>query len=342
MKTDIFDFFVPDNLIAQKPSEKRSDSRLLVYDRKLDKITDSYTKNISDFLDDNYFLVFNNSRVIPARIQVKKKENDREGEILVLKIVDEKTIEIITDKAKKYKTGTIIIMPCGNQVVVTEDVDELVKVVKSEKQLFTIDYFEKYGNVPLPPYIKGGIASEVDKERYQTVYKKYYGSAAAPTAGLHFDDRIFTSLKLKNIDHAFVSLHVGLGTFQPIYSSEIEDHKIHTEEYLIEPDEADKINNAIQNNKKIIPVGTTSLRTLETAFSNGKIISGTGKSGIYIYPPYNFKVASGLFTNFHTPKSSLAVLVSAMVGVEKLLSIYQYAVKNGYRFFSYGDAMLIL
>jgi S-adenosylmethionine:tRNA ribosyltransferase-isomerase len=342
MKTDMFDFFIPENLIAQFPVKNRSDSRMLVYFRDKDVIIDSYTKNITDFLDTRHFLVFNNSRVIPARMKIKKKENNVNGEILVLKIIDENTLEIITDRSKKYKSGTALILPDGSISHIKKDTDDIVKILFSENKIFTIEYFEKYGHVPLPPYIKKGEADDEDKSRYQTIYKKDYGSSAAPTAGLHFDDSLFLSLKKSNIDHAFLSLHVGLGTFQPIYAENIEDHKIHTEEYFIGTNDADKINDAIKNDKIIIPVGTTSLRTLETAFDNGFVKDGSGKSDIYIYPPYQFKIAKGLFTNFHTPRSSLAVLVSSMIGIDKISEIYKYAVKKEYRFFSYGDSMLIL
>ena len=342
MKTDIFDFYIPEHLIAQKPVAKRSDSRLLVYHKDRDMLTESFTKNVGDFLSEEYFLVFNNSRVIPARFRIIKKDNGREGEFLVLKITDRHKIDVLTDRSKKYKEGSIVILPDGSEGTISESKDDLVKTVCTEKDIFSHEYFEKYGSVPLPPYIKKGIADNYDRERYQTVYTKYYGSAAAPTAGLHFDDSIFNSLEQKKISHAFVSLHVGLGTFQPIYADEIEDHKIHEEEYFIEEAEAKKINAALDNGKKIIPVGTTSLRTLETAFEEGIIKAGKGASSLYIRPSYEFKIASGLFTNFHTPRSSLAVLVSAMIGTEKLLEIYKYAVEKEYRFFSYGDAMLII
>ncbi|OHD27227.1 MAG: tRNA preQ1(34) S-adenosylmethionine ribosyltransferase-isomerase QueA [Spirochaetes bacterium GWC1_27_15] len=342
MKTDLFDFEVPEELIAQSPLENRSDSRLLVYYRKKDLIIDSFTKDISSFLNNDYFLVFNNSKVIPARLKIIKKENSRDGEILILKIIDDFTIEVITDKSKKYKLSTEIILPDGSICFVEKDIDQFVKIIKSKTPIFTLNYLEKYGSVPLPPYIKGGNADNYDKERYQTIYSQYYGSAAAPTAGLHFDQNIFSSLDNKQISYSFVCLNVGLGTFQPIYTNNIEEHKIHTEEYFIDNSNAQKINEAIRNKKNIIPVGTTSLRTLESAYKEGSILEGFGKTNLYIYPPYDFKIASGLFTNFHTPKSSLLVLVSSMVGVDKLFEIYKYAIQKKYRFFSYGDAMLII
>ena len=340
MKTEVFDFYVPDELIAQVPTKNRSDSRLLVYYRDKDLIKDSYTKDIPDFLSENDFLVFNNSKVIPARIFVNKKETGRTGEILILKIIDEYCVEVITDRSRKYPVGSFIVLPDEKAAEVIEERDDGVKVLKTEEPIFNIEYIETCGNIPLPPYIRKAPDKE-DRARYQTVYSKSYGSAAAPTAGLHFDEDLFVLLSEKKIDHAFVSLHVGLGTFQPIYSQNIEDHKIHKEEYFINEREANKINEAIKDGKRIIPVGTTSLRTLESAFDN-EIKWGESFSELYIYPSYQFKVTGGLITNFHTPKSSLAVLVSALVGVDKLLEIYKYAVDKKYRFFSYGDAMLIL
>lgn len=342
MLTNDFDFKIPEYLIAQKPIKKRSDSRLLVYNKGSGNIIDSFIKDITDYLSPDHLLVFNNSKVIPARFIINKKDNNREGEILILKIVDTNKVEIITDKAKKYPLGTQIILPSSKSAVIKKEINEAgVKELVSEENIFTAEYIEKYGLVPLPPYIRKKPDKE-DKKRYQTIYGKYYGSSAAPTAGLHFDNKIFEKLEEKNIDHAYVSLHVGLGTFQPIYSKNIEDHKIHKEEYFIERSNAKKINNAILNNKKIIPVGTTSLRTLETAYNGKKIKPGPGASELYIYPDYDFKITDGLITNFHTPRSSLAVLVSSLIGLEEFHRVYEYAVKNEYRFFSYGDAMLVL
>jgi S-adenosylmethionine:tRNA ribosyltransferase-isomerase len=245
------------------------------------------------------------------------------------------------NNAKKYSTGTELLFPGNKFAFIEKSLENGIKIIKTTDSFFNIDYLEKFGNLPLPPYLKKN-PGKLDKKRYQTTFSIHHGSSAAPTAGLHFDKKIFKSLDKKNIQYAYVTLHVSLGTFQPIYTENIEEHKIHTEEYFIDKVQAYNINSAIKNNKKIIPVGTTSLRTLETAFINNKIKDGKGESSLYIYPSYKFKVANGLITNFHTPRSSLAVLVSAMIGVEKLLEIYQYAVKKEYRFFSYGDAMLIV
>ncbi len=343
MNTDIYDFYIPEHLIAKNPTERRSDSRLLVYYRDSGKIVDSHTREVADFLDDSYFLVFNNSRVIPARLNVTKIDTNVDGEFLCLKLVDSKTLHVMTDRARKYKVGAKVRMPDGTIVTVTQDIDNITKEVAAETDIFSYEYFERWGTMPLPPYMHK-MATDADKERYQTVYSQIYGSAAAPTAGLHFDDRIFNSLAAKNIEHAFVSLHVGLGTFMPIYADKIEEHIIHKEEYIITEENAALINNAISAGKKILAVGTTSLRTLETVGdSNHKSVrAGRGVSDIYIYPPYTLRTADCLFTNFHTPKSSLAVLVSALIGVDELLRVYKYAVDQEYRFFSYGDAMLIL
>lgn len=341
MNINEFDFNIPEELIAQNPADVRSESKLLVYYREKDRIVDSKTANIADFLDPDYFMIFNNSRVIPARVPIRKYDNDRIGELLLIKIIDKYTIEVITDKTKKYRIGCKIILPDNSIVYVDKNLNDGVKIIKSENPIFSIEYFNNYGNVPLPPYIKKQ-PDEYDKIRYQTTFGKDYGSSAAPTAGLHFDERIFNSLDSKKIEHTCVSLHVGLGTFQPIYTDNILEHKIHSERISVSKESADKINNAISNNKKILPVGTTSLRTIESAYSNGKIIPCDMDTDLYIYPSYKFKVTDAIFTNFHTPKSSLFILISAFVGTNKLKEIYKYAVDNKYRFFSYGDAMLIL
>ncbi len=341
MKTDDFDFELPDELIAQKPADIRSDARLLVYSRNTGMIIDSNVLHITDFIDDSYHLVFNNSKVIPCRMKIKKADSNREGELLVLKIIDSTTIHSLTDSNKKYKTGQRIVLPDGTIAIIKANIDDISKVIVSEKPVFNVDFFNTYGSIPLPPYIKK-IPDSTDNERYQTTFSKKYGSAAAPTAGLHFDDKIFNILHDKKIDVSFVSLHVGLGTFQPIYSDTIENHQIHEEEYEIDKEEAFALNQAILNKKKIIPIGTTSLRTIESAYTNKGIFPGVQKTKLYITPGYQLKISSGLFTNFHTPKSSLAVLVASIIGYDNFIRIYKHAIENKYRFFSYGDAMLIL
>jgi S-adenosylmethionine:tRNA ribosyltransferase-isomerase len=341
MKTDLYDFPIPDELIAQKPSDRRSDSRLLVYRREDGSITDTFVRNITDHLDKNHLLVFNNSRVRPARIQVSKKSNGRPGELLVLEVENESRCRVVTDKNRKYPPGTEVVLPDGSTAIVSLSDEKHVLIISTTSPLFTGEWFEDNGLIPLPPYIRKS-ADEADRERYQTIYADVTGSAAAPTAGLHFDQQLFNKMDEQQIERAFVSLHVGLGTFQPVYAEHLENHEIHREEYSIDKVQAESINSAISAGKKVIPVGTTSMRTLESAWNGAVIVHGKNSTRLFIYPPYSFKVCRGLFTNFHTPRSSLLMLVSALTGIDELRRIYDHAVKQRYRFFSYGDAMLVL
>lgn len=345
MQTEDYNFEVPEHLIAQHPAEHRSDSRMLVYHRDGKKIEDRMFKDLPEIINSKYHLVFNNSRVICSRLVVTKESTGHKGELLILKLEDENHALALTDKSKKYKTGEKIILPGGNDkritCVVEEEIDSLKKRLYCEEPVFTVEYLNKYGTIPLPPYIKKDV-DDNDKIRYQTIYSKPYGSAAAPTAGLHFDNEIFSRLKNAGVNHTYVTLHVGLGTFQPIYSDTIEGHKIHQEEYEITEDEARELNDAVAAGKILLPVGTTSLRTIESNFNDGKFSAGHFATQLYITPGYKLKAAGALFTNFHTPKSSLAVLVSAITGYEEFREIYKHAVENEYRFFSYGDCMLIL
>lgn len=345
MQTEDYNFEVPEHLIAQHPAEHRSDSRMLVYHRDGKKIEDRMFKDLPEIINSKYHLVFNNSRVICSRLAVTKESTGHKGELLILKLEDENHALALTDKSKKYKTGEKIILPGGNDkritCVVEEEIDSLKKRLYCEEPVFTVEYLNKYGTIPLPPYIKKDV-DDNDKIRYQTIYSKPYGSAAAPTAGLHFDNEIFSRLKNAGVNHTYVTLHVGLGTFQPIYSDTIEGHKIHQEEYEITEDEARELNDAVAAGKILLPVGTTSLRTIESNFNDGKFSAGHFATQLYITPGYKLKAAGALFTNFHTPKSSLAVLVSAITGYEEFREIYKHAVENEYRFFSYGDCMLIL
>lgn len=345
MRTEDYNFEVPEHLVAQHPAEHRSDSRMLVYYRDSKKIEDRMFRELPELLNDKYHLVFNNSRVISSRIAVTKESTGHKGELLILKLEDANHAIALTDKSKKYKTGEKIVLPTeeGKHLVcvVEEEIDSLKKRLYCEEPVFTVEYLNKYGTIPLPPYIKKDV-DEDDKIRYQTIYSKPYGSAAAPTAGLHFDEEVFSQLKKKGVNHTYVTLHVGLGTFQPIYSDTIEGHQIHQEEYEITKDEECELNDAIAAGKILLPVGTTSLRTIESNFENGKFNAGQFATRLYITPGYKLKAAGALFTNFHTPKSSLAVLVSAITGYDEFIRIYNHAVKQEYRFFSYGDCMLIL
>ena len=344
MQTEDYNFEVPEHLIAQHPAAHRSDSKMLVYYRDSKKIEDRMFKDLPEILDNKYHLVFNNSRVISSRLAVVKESTGHKGELLILKLEDANHVVALTDKSKKYKKGERIILPCDDKklvCVVEEEIDTLKKRLYCEDAIFTVEYLNKYGTIPLPPYIKKDVDDD-DKIRYQTIYSKPYGSAAAPTAGLHFDEKVFSELQAKGVNHTYVTLHVGLGTFQPIYSDTIEAHQIHQEEYEISENEARELNEALSSGKILLPVGTTSLRTIESNFDNGSFKSGHFATRLYITPGYELKVAGALFTNFHTPKSSLAVLVSAITGYDEFKRIYNHAIKEEYRFFSYGDCMLIL
>ena len=344
MQTEDYNFEVPEHLIAQHPAAHRSDSKMLVYYRDSKKIEDRMFKDLPEILDNKYHLVFNNSRVISSRLAVVKESTGHKGELLILKLEDANHAVALTDKSKKYKKGERIIFPCDDKklvCVVEEEIDTLKKRLYCEDAIFTVEYLNKYGTIPLPPYIKKDVDDD-DKIRYQTIYSKPYGSAAAPTAGLHFDEKVFSELQAKGVNHTYVTLHVGLGTFQPIYSDTIEAHQIHQEEYEISENEARELNEALSSGKILLPVGTTSLRTIESNFDNGSFKSGHFATRLYITPGYELKAAGALFTNFHTPKSSLAVLVSAITGYDEFKRIYNHAIKEEYRFFSYGDCMLIL
>ena len=344
MQTEDYNFEVPEHLIAQHPAAHRSDSKMLVYYRDSKKIEDRMFKDLPEILDNKYHLVFNNSRVISSRLAVVKESTGHKGELLILKLEDANHAVALTDKSKKYKKGERIILPCDDKklvCVVEEEIDTLKKRLYCEDAIFTVEYLNKYGTIPLPPYIKKDVDDD-DKIRYQTIYSKPYGSAAAPTAGLHFDEKVFSELQAKGVNHTYVTLHVGLGTFQPIYSDTIEAHQIHQEEYEISENEALELNEALSSGKILLPVGTTSLRTIESNFDNGSFKSGHFATRLYITPGYELKAAGALFTNFHTPKSSLAVLVSAITGYDEFKRIYNHAIKEEYRFFSYGDCMLIL
>ena len=344
MQTEDYNFEVPEHLIAQHPAAHRSDSKMLVYYRDSKKIEDRMFKDLPEILDNKYHLVFNNSRVISSRLAVVKESTGHKGELLILKLEDANHAVALTDKSKKYKKGERIILPCDDKklvCVVEEEIDTLKKRLYCEDAIFTVEYLNKYGTIPLPPYIKKDVDDD-DKIRYQTIYSKPYGSAAAPTAGLHFDEKVFSELQAKGVNHTYVTLHVGLGTFQPIYSDTIEAHQIHQEEYEISENEARELNEALSSGKILLPVGTTSLRTIESNFDNGSFKSGHFATRLYITPGYELKAAGALFTNFHTPKSSLAVLVSAITGYDEFKRIYNHSIKEEYRFFSYGDCMLIL
>jgi S-adenosylmethionine:tRNA ribosyltransferase-isomerase len=338
MRTDDFDYFLPEELIAQTPLLKRETSRLLVLDKKSGTYEDKHFYDIIDYLNPGDILVRNNTKVIPARIFGTKKDTGAHVEVLILKELDS-AHECLVGNARVVKVGTEIIFSDKLKATCLEVKDEGIRILKFEAKGIFLEVLEEIGNMPLPPYIKEKLE---DKNRYQTVYAKFNGSAAAPTAGLHFTDDLFTKLKEKGIEVLDVTLHVGLGTFRPVKVDDVKNHVMHKEEYFMSAEVAEKLNNAKQDGKRIIAVGTTSTRVLETVMNKyGKFKECHEESDIFIYPGYEFKAITSLITNFHLPKSTLIMLVSALAGKENIMEAYKHAVEEQYRFFSFGDAMFI-
>ncbi len=335
-----FNFDLPEELIAQDPLEDRSSSRLLVLNKETGETQHKVFKDIIDYLQPGDCLVINNTKVIPARLIGEKEGTGAKVEILLLKRQENDIWEALVKPGKKAKIGSKIIF--GGGILK----GEIVKIVEEGNRLVQFHYegifeeiLDKLGQMPLPPYITHQLE---DKNRYQTVYAKYEGSAAAPTAGLHFTKELLEQITEKGIVIANVTLHVGLGTFRPVKEENILEHHMHSEFYQIEEEEADKINQAKKIGGRIVCVGTTSCRTVESAADdNGFVKAGSGDTEIFIYPGYRFKVLDALITNFHLPESTLIMLVSALAGRENTLNAYETAVKERYRFFSFGDAMFI-
>lgn len=335
-----FDYDLPEELIAQDPLEDRSSSRLMVLDKKTGEVSHHVFKEIVKYLRPGDCLVLNNTKVIPARLFGVKEGTMAKIEILLLKRRQNDVWETLVKPGKKAKPGTKIIF--GDGLLIGEVID----VVDDGNRLIQFSYegifeeiLDKLGQMPLPPYITHQLK---DKNRYQTVYAKYDGSAAAPTAGLHFTKELLQQVKDKGVDIAEVTLHVGLGTFRPVKVDNVLDHHMHSEFYMVSQEAADKINNAKKNGGRIISVGTTSTRTLEAASDeNGMLKECSGWTDIFIYPGYSFNVIDCLITNFHLPQSTLVMLVSALAGREHVLNAYKEAVEERYRFFSFGDAMFI-
>ena len=335
-----FDYDLPEELIAQDPLEDRSSSRLMVLDKKTGEVSHHIFKEIIKYLRPGDCLVLNNTKVIPARLYGVKEGTMAKIEILLLKRKQNDVWETLVKPGKKAKPGTKIIFGdgilTGEVIDVVDDGNRLIQF--SHDGIFE-EILDKLGQMPLPPYITHQLK---DKNRYQTVYAKYDGSAAAPTAGLHFTKELLNEVKEKGVDIAEVTLHVGLGTFRPVKVDNVLDHHMHSEFYMVSQEAADKINNAKKNGGRIISVGTTSTRTLESAADeNGMLHECSGWTDIFIYPGYKFKVIDCLITNFHLPQSTLVMLVSALAGREHILSAYKKAVEEKYRFFSFGDAMFI-
>ena len=340
MKVTDYYFDLPQEQIAQDPLEDRSSSRLLVLDKETGEYSHHVFRDITQFLNPGDCLVLNNTKVIPARLFGEKEGTQAKIEILLLKRKENDVWETLVKPGKKAKVGTKIIFGGGLLVgEVVDIVEEGNRLIKFTYEGIFEEILDQLGQMPLPPYITHQLK---DKNRYQTVYAKYDGSAAAPTAGLHFTPELLQQVKDMGVDIAEVTLHVGLGTFRPVKVDNILDHHMHSEFYMVTQEAADKINNAKKNGHRVICVGTTSCRTIESAADeNGMLRESSGWTEIFIYPGYKFKVLDCLITNFHLPESTLLMLVSALAGREHVLAAYEEAVKEGYRFFSFGDAMFI-
>ena len=340
MNVSDFYYDLPEELIAQTPIEKRDESRLMVLNRANQTIEHKTFKDIIDYLEPGDCLVRNNTKVIPARLYGKKATGAK-IEFLLLNRIEGDIWECIVRPGHKLKPGTEVEFGDGILKAKVLDVMEggTRKVEFKYEGIFN-EILDKIGLMPLPPYIHESLK---DNDRYQTVYAKYEGSAAAPTAGLHFTPELFEKIKAKGVDVANVTLHVGIGTFRPVKVENVEEHHMHSEHFYIKQEDADKINNAKKNGKRVIAVGTTSCRVLETiADENGMVKPTEGDTQIFIYPGYKYKCLDGLITNFHLPESTLIMLVSALAGRDYIMKAYNEAVKERYRFFSFGDAMLIL
>ncbi|RRD98474.1 tRNA preQ1(34) S-adenosylmethionine ribosyltransferase-isomerase QueA [Bacillus licheniformis] len=341
MKVELFDFDLPERLIAQVPLKERDASRLMVLDKKTGEITHSTFMHVIDFLNAGDCIVLNDTRVLPARLYGVKEETGAKVEVLLLKQEEGDVWETLVKPAKRVKRGTVLSFGDGRLTAVcTEELEHGGRKIEFRYEGIFYEVLESLGEMPLPPYIKEQLD---DRERYQTVYSKKQGSAAAPTAGLHFTEEILDALREKGVHIAFITLHVGLGTFRPVSAENVEEHDMHAEFYEMSEETAALLNRVRQEGGRIISVGTTSTRTLETIASehDGRFREASGWTSIFIYPGYTFRAIDGMITNFHLPKSSLIMLVSALAGREHVLSAYRTAVEHEYRFFSFGDAMLI-
>ena len=339
MKASDFYYELPQELIAQHPIKNRSDSRLLCLDKTTGEITHNHFKNIVDYLKKGDCLVLNDTRVIPARLHGIHATTGSAIEFLLLNRLSDNQWEILVKPGKRAKTGAEFIFGDTNLYAKIVDVkSDGNRIVEFEYNGIFEEILDKLGEMPLPPYITEKLD---DNERYQTVYSKNNGSAAAPTAGLHFTPELLEEIAEKGVEIAYITLHVGLGTFRPVKVENIEEHQMHSEFYVIDEENAAKINNAKQDGRRIISVGTTSTRTLESLAQSGEVQAASGWTDIFIYPPYQFKVIDALITNFHLPESTLIMLISAFAGKDNVFNAYSTAIQEKYRFFSFGDAMLI-
>ena len=340
LKVDIFDYNLPEELIAQTPVLQRDSSRLLALGRESGEITHGHFSDIKKYLKKGYCLVLNNTRVIPARL-IGERAGGGEAELLLLRRIDTYRWETMVRPGKKLKVGKSVAF--GGGKLTAEIVEELPngnRVAEFKFDGIFEEVLNELGQMPLPPYITEKLA---DKERYQTVYSKHDGSAAAPTAGLHFTNELLAEIEEMGVNIAYLTLHVGIGTFRPVKADVVEEHDMHSEVYIVPEETAEIINRTKREGGRVISVGTTSTRTLESATDeNGILHAGSNSTNIFIYPGYKFKMIDGLITNFHLPKSTLIMLVSAFAGYENTMNAYKTAVDERYRFFSFGDAMFIV
>ncbi|NNU83116.1 tRNA preQ1(34) S-adenosylmethionine ribosyltransferase-isomerase QueA [Geobacillus sp. BMUD] len=342
MKVDLFDFHLPEELIAQTPLPDRAASRLMVLDKRTGAIRHETFRNIISYLNPGDCLVLNDTRVMPARLYGEKAETGGTVEVLLLKQLDGDRWETLVKPGKRVKPGTKLTFGGGKlEAVCLDTLEHGGRVLEFSYDGVFYEVLAELGEMPLPPYIKEKLD---DPERYQTVYAREIGSAAAPTAGLHFTEELLDAIREKGVQIVFITLHVGLGTFRPVQVDEVEKHDMHAEFYQMSEETAETLNRVRGQGGRIIAVGTTSTRTLETIAGkhNGRFVAESGWTDIFIYPGYEFKGIDGLVTNFHLPKSTLIMLVSALAGRENILHAYEVAVQERYRFFSFGDAMLII
>ena len=340
MKTSDFYYDLPEELIAQHPVEPRDSSRLLIIDRKSGSLTDKHFYDVIDYLQAGDVLVLNNTKVIPARLIGHRRGHTAEVEFLLLKRIDYTHWKCLVRPGKKLQVGAEVVFSEELSATVVEKCEEGERIVEFSFDGVFEDILSRVGAMPLPPYIKEKLE---DGRRYQTVYSKVDGSAAAPTAGLHFTQELLSRIREKGVIVVEILLHVGLSTFRPVKAENIEDHKMHEEYYEISAESAELINAAKREKRRVVCVGTTSVRTLESAADvKGHVVAGSGNTHIFIYPPYEFKIVDALITNFHLPESTLLMLVSSLMGREEALRAYKHAVDEKYRFFSFGDACFIM
>ncbi|MCG1008859.1 tRNA preQ1(34) S-adenosylmethionine ribosyltransferase-isomerase QueA [Salinicoccus sp. ID82-1] len=339
MKLEEFDFDLPESLIAQTPLLKRAESRLLALDKRTGSVSDTKFENITAYLNPGDALVLNDTKVLPARLFGVKKDTGAKIEMLLLKPI-EGGYEVLIRPAKRVKPGTEIDFGDGLLTAVcTDTFAEGIRHVSLHHDGLLENVLDELGEMPLPPYIKETLD---DKDRYQTVYAKHAGSAAAPTAGLHFTEALLDEIRHKGVHISYITLHVGLGTFRPVSVDDIEEHKMHSEFYIMTDETASTLNAVKENGGKVVSVGTTSTRTLETIMrDHGQFVEASGFTDIFIYPGFKYKAVDALITNFHLPKSSLMMLVSAFSDRETIMNAYRHAIDEEYRFFSFGDAMII-